>query len=151
MVDPVTQLELYATVTEGNQRTTTQASMTDKPRSSSAPLEAVATGSSRSEVEVQDEISGCAFDGSYELIYNGRSQLLLSLRSQLRSASAVCPNSPGLSCQCQNRSSSVVQPSDYESQARAPRTRTECQISVLEIHPPLPALRCHPMHYYPCP
>jgi len=43
------QLELYATVTEGNQRTTTQASVTDKPRSSSAPLEAVAAGSSRSD------------------------------------------------------------------------------------------------------
>lgn len=42
------QLELYATVTEGNQPTTTQASVTDKPRSSSAPLETVAAGSSRS-------------------------------------------------------------------------------------------------------
>jgi len=42
------QLELYATVTEGNQPTTTQASVTDKPRSSSAPSETVAAGSSRS-------------------------------------------------------------------------------------------------------
>jgi len=42
------QLELYTTVTERNQRTTTQASVTDKPRSSSAPLEAVVAGSSRS-------------------------------------------------------------------------------------------------------
>ena len=70
------QLELYATVTEGDQRTTTQASMTDKPRSSSAPLETVAAGPSRSDGEVQDETSGCAFDGSYELISNGRTFLL---------------------------------------------------------------------------
>jgi hypothetical protein len=43
------QLKLYATVTEGNQSTTTRASVTNTPRSSSAPLEAAAAGSSRSD------------------------------------------------------------------------------------------------------
>jgi len=30
-------------------------------------------------MEVQDEISGCAFDRSYELIYNGRPHFALLL------------------------------------------------------------------------
>jgi len=39
-------------------------------------------------VEVQDETSGCAFDGSYELIYNGRPPSFFSLHSEPRSC---CP------------------------------------------------------------
>jgi len=33
-------------------------------------------------VAVQDETSGCVFDGSYELIYNGRPWILVLLRGR---------------------------------------------------------------------